>query len=136
MFATPDTGIWRETCQRPGQLRNLGTTRTSVIEGCAIFAALNSCVIFLPASGLREDSMDKRITFRFYKVVSDRRSQTAFGDALTQIANIPRRRDREAHLGTDLYARAEIITPERGAIVGEMTRIQRTNFPSEVNDNQ
>jgi hypothetical protein len=97
------------------------------------FATPLSCVIFPPqVNGLREEDMDKRITFRFYKVVRERRARMAFGNALTEIGNIPRRSGREAHLGTDYYARAEIIAPERGAIVGEMTRIQKTNFPSEI----
>jgi hypothetical protein len=96
-----------------------------------VLATCSGCVILSSFLGGEED-MDKRITFRFYKVVRDRKARMNFGDALTQIGNIPRCSDRESHLGVDYYARAEIITPERGAIVGEMARIQRTNFPSEI----
>lgn len=67
--------------------------------------------------------MDKRIGFRFYEVTRDRRARMTFGEALTQIGNIRKRRDREQQLAEDFYVRAEIIDTERGAIVGEMTRI-------------
>src|SRR5271166_4678155 len=72
-------------------------------------------------------SLDKWITFRFYRVVRDRRSRTSFEDALSQISNIRRPSARERQLTVDYHARAEVIARERGAIVGEMTRIQRTN---------
>lgn len=76
--------------------------------------------------------MDKRITFRFYKVIRNAKARINFGDALIQISHIPLRVDRERQLATDFHVRAETIAQDRGAIVGEMTRIQRTNFPSEI----
>lgn len=79
--------------------------------------------------------MDKRITFRFYRASRHERGRMTLSEALTQIANVPRARDRERQLAQDYYVRAEIIEPARGSIHGEFTRIQRTNFPSEVEDN-
>ena len=58
----------------------------------------------------------------------------SFSDVLTQIGNIPSPRDRERLLATDYHVRAEIIERHQGSIHGEFTRIQRTNFPSEVQD--
>ncbi|MDO8877750.1 MAG: hypothetical protein Q8M24_11990 [Pseudolabrys sp.] len=76
--------------------------------------------------------MDKRITFRFYNVTMPRRARLSFEDALAQIGNIRKKVGRERQLGTDFYMRAEDISATRGAISGELTRIQRTNFPSEI----
>lgn len=79
--------------------------------------------------------MDKRITFRFYRATRHGRGRISLSDALTQIANVPRPKDRERQLAQDYYVRAEIIENARGSIHGEFTRIQRTNLPSEVEDN-
>lgn len=76
--------------------------------------------------------MDKRITFRFYKVTRDPKSKVALADALQEIGNIDGAKAREKHLGTDFYARAEVIMPHKGSIVGDMTRIQKTNLPAEI----
>ncbi|WP_147270299.1 MULTISPECIES: hypothetical protein [Rhodopseudomonas] len=78
--------------------------------------------------------MDKRITFRFYRVRPANRTRLDFGEVLTQIGNIPRPCDRERQLATDYHVRAEIVERAQGSIHGELTRIQRTNFPSEVQD--
>src|SRR4051812_46888300 len=78
--------------------------------------------------------MDKRITFRFYDVTKRREHRFEFGDVLQQIGAIRRRKDRERHLATDYYVRAEIVEAARGSVYGEFTRIQRTNFPSEIDD--
>jgi hypothetical protein len=80
--------------------------------------------------------MDKRITFRFYDVDRAEHSHFNFDAALMEIANIPRPRDREASLGEDFDVRAEIISRQKGAIVGEMSRIQRTDLPSEIQDDR
>lgn len=82
----------------------------------------------------READVDKRITFRFYRVRPTNHARLNFAEVLTQIGNIPRPRDRERQLATDYYVRAEIIEWASGSIHGELTRIQRTNFPSEVQD--
>jgi hypothetical protein len=78
--------------------------------------------------------MDKRITFRFYRATRHARGRITLSDALTQIANVRRPRDRERQLAQDYYVRAEIIEIARGSIHGEFTRIQKTNLPSEVED--
>jgi Family of unknown function (DUF6731) len=78
--------------------------------------------------------LDKRITFRFYDVSKIRNHRFNFGDVLMQIGEIPVPRDREQHLATDYYVRAEIVESARGSTHGEFTRIQRTNFPSEISD--
>ena len=117
---------WRPRVRYP-----FAVTWHCIPEPYFALAAFISCATLLSLY-VGEGSMDKRVTFRFYKVTRQRRARMTFAEALTQIGNIRRRSDREAHLGTDFYARAEIISPERGAIVGEMTRIQRTNFPSEI----
>lgn len=79
--------------------------------------------------------MDKRITFRFYRVRREGRGRLDFDEALLQIANIRRPRDRERQLAIDYYVRAEVIERHQGSIHGEITRVQKTNFPSEVEDN-
>lgn len=79
--------------------------------------------------------MDKRITFRFYEVTKVRNHRFNFGEVLTQIGGIRRPGDREQQLAADYYVRAEIVEPMRGSIHGEFTRVQRTNFPSEINEN-
>lgn len=79
--------------------------------------------------------MDKRITFRFYNVTKPRQHRFNFGDVLSQIGAIQPPRDRERQLATDYYVRAEIVEAARGSVHGEFTRIQRTNFPSEVDAN-
>lgn len=77
--------------------------------------------------------MDKRITFRFYEVTKAQRHRFEFGDVLMQIGAV-RLKDREQHLASDYYVRAEIVESGRGSVFGEFTRIQRTNFPSEIRE--
>lgn len=78
--------------------------------------------------------MDRRITFRFYRVVRANGGRLSFSDTITQIGAISPPRDRERQLAEDYYIRAEIVEAARGSIHGEFTRIQKTNYPSEVND--
>jgi hypothetical protein len=78
--------------------------------------------------------MDKRITFRFYRVTLAPGARHSFSDIISQIGAIPRPRDRERQLAEDYYVRAEIVESARGSIHGEFTRIQKTNYPSEISD--
>ncbi|WP_316195371.1 DUF6731 family protein [Bradyrhizobium sp. SZCCHNRI3052] len=79
--------------------------------------------------------MDKTISFRFFNVTRHQRSRHTFSQVLQQIGAIPRARDRERQLAVDYHVRAEIIESALGSIHGEITRIQRTNYPSEVEEN-
>ncbi|MBC9876375.1 hypothetical protein G8O24_03325 [Bradyrhizobium sp. INPA01-394B] len=78
--------------------------------------------------------MDRRITFRFYRVVRAPGGRLNFSDAVIQIGAIARPADREQQLGEDYYVRAEVVESARGSIHGEFTRIQKTNYPSEVSE--
>jgi hypothetical protein len=76
--------------------------------------------------------MDKRVTFRFYEVGAGRRVRHSFSEALRLISDIARPSGRERQLAQDFYMRAEQIVLRNGVIVGDLTRIQKTNFPSEI----
>ena len=78
--------------------------------------------------------MDRRITFRFYRVSRATGGRVNFSDIITQVGAIRRPGDRERQLGEDYYVRAEIVESARGSIHGEFTRIQKTNYPSEVSE--
>lgn len=78
--------------------------------------------------------MDKRITFRFYRATRKSRHNLSMSQALAQIADVTRPKERERQLAQDYHVRAEILEIAQGSIHGEFTRIQRTNFPSEVED--
>lgn len=77
--------------------------------------------------------MDKQVTFRFYGVRKHSRKNVAFGDAVESISEIIKPSNREATLSADFELRLERLQKEPGDIlVGEITRIQKTNLPSEV----
>lgn len=76
--------------------------------------------------------MDKRVTFRFFEVRQHRKTKQSFSDALTEIANIPKRTMRERTLGQDYHVRLEQLQAAKGSLSGELTRVQRANFPAEI----
>ncbi|MFH1795379.1 MAG: hypothetical protein ABIK36_12255 [Pseudomonadota bacterium] len=76
--------------------------------------------------------MDKNFTFRFYDVSRKTNSSPAMVDILRFIAAKPMA-DREKLLATDYTVRLEKLEDDGPhAVVGELTRCQNTNLPSEI----
>ena len=73
------------------------------------------------------------ITVRFFQVGRDNDSDPQMKNLLEKIASIDVLSDREVRLGGQHDVRLERLEKDGDAyLVGEMTRIQSTNFPAEV----
>lgn len=76
--------------------------------------------------------MDKRITARFYDVYKLDPHGPALRDVLNDIFNLGEAQSRQATLGSGVIARLERLETHTDYLTGEFTRVQNTNFPSEV----
>jgi len=82
---------------------------------------------------LRGELLDKNFTFRFYDISRPNPRTPAMVDMLRQIADIPQKDQREKLLSSDYTVRLETLEDQgQDAVVGELTRCQNTNLPSEI----
>ena len=79
--------------------------------------------------------MDKRVTLRFYDVHKLSNSVPDLRDALKDLYDIGRARERQITLNGDVIARLERLDVGNSYVTGEFTRMQVVNFPSEVQNN-
>lgn len=78
--------------------------------------------------------MDRRLTLRFYEVGKLKPTGPSLADVLDEIYALGTARTREADVAADCRVRLERLAKDNGHVVGEFTRVQSTNFPSEVRD--
>lgn len=78
--------------------------------------------------------MDRRVSIRFYDVDRHNQNDPTLANVLREISEVERLTDREKDLDEDFRLRLERLEDDQNgsAIMGEITRIQTTNFPSEV----
>ena len=77
--------------------------------------------------------MDKWVAVRFFKVQKMSKSHTSLVDVLETIGNMDEVESREKSLAQNFHVRIEIFDKDgKDAIVGELTRIQTTNLPSQI----
>ena len=76
--------------------------------------------------------MDKTVTVRFYDVYKRDRKVPALRKALKDIYDTGNAQSRQATLDSGTIARLERLEITNDFVTGEFTRIQDTNFPSEV----
>ncbi|TPJ21654.1 hypothetical protein [Mesorhizobium sp. B2-7-2] len=77
--------------------------------------------------------MEKTFTFRFYNVTRNNNHTPAMVDILRLVAGIADKTQREKLLATDYIVRLENLEDDGpNAVVGELTRCQNTNLPSEI----
>jgi hypothetical protein len=89
------------------------------------------CLYYMQRDG---GIMDKIVTARFFEVRRHNIRIPRFEHVLRTLSEVENLPDREAHLGTDCYARLERLEVMGNFLCGEITRIQKTNYPSEVTD--
>lgn len=79
--------------------------------------------------------MEKRFTFRFFDISREDNNIPPLADMFRQIADIENMKAREKKLAEDYTVRLENLQDDGSdAVVGEFTRCQRTNFPSEISN--
>ncbi|MER9184777.1 hypothetical protein [Mesorhizobium sp. M0633] len=77
--------------------------------------------------------MEKTFTFRFYNVTRNNNNTPAMVGILRMVASIQDRTQREKQLSQDYVVRLENLEDDGpNAVVGEFTRCQNTNLPSEI----
>ena len=77
--------------------------------------------------------MDKIVCVRFFRVSRASTDHPALADLLRRIGDINQIPNREKMLAPNFEVRLEVFDIDgRDAVVGEMTRIQSTNLPSQI----
>ena len=76
--------------------------------------------------------MDKNITVRFFDVLKKNNETPDFRGALRRIHKLGGPATREGEVGPDHTIRLERLDSDRNYVAGEFTRVQTTNYPSEV----
>lgn len=77
--------------------------------------------------------MEKNFTFRFYELSKNSKATPDLLDVIRKISLIPSAKGREKQLAQDFVVRLETLEDDSAdAIVGELTRCQGTNLPSEI----
>lgn len=80
--------------------------------------------------------MDKRITARFYDVYKMHPNVPNLKDVLQDIFDMGEAADRQATLRGNVTARLERLEITADYVAGEFTRVQNTNYPSEVHQDR
>ena len=78
--------------------------------------------------------MDKTVSVRFFDVYKTDENGPAFEVTLQKIIKRGQPNKREARLGENLTVRLERFERDADGAAGEFTRVQTTNYPSEVRD--
>jgi hypothetical protein len=79
------------------------------------------------------ETMERSVSFRFYKVERRTQQVPALAEVLQQIAGVVPKKGREREVATDVILRLEEFEKDGpSAVVGELVRVQTTNLPSEV----